>query len=64
MRLMLLCFLFIGCTKLPIRSYRVPVKKNVNWSDKKRGCHTHYLNSFGLSVQDAMILCKEELGRR
>lgn len=39
------------------------VSRVVTWGDRKRECHTHYLDKFGLNPDGAIGICKEELGR-
>lgn len=34
------------------------------WRDRKRECHSYYMDSFGVNHQGAVELCKEELGRQ
>lgn len=42
----------------------VRVKKLKAWAEKKRECHTFYLERFGLSTEKAVGICKEELERK
>ena len=37
--------------------------KPMTWQDKKRNCHSYYMNSFGLNTEKAIKICKEELER-
>lgn len=49
-----LCF---GCS-----TGRKPlVEAPKTWGEKKRECHSYYLNMFGFTMSDAVKICKEEL---
>lgn len=37
-------------------------KKTSSWSERKRECHSFYINSFGLSADNAIGICREEMG--
>lgn len=39
------------------------VKKSKSFIEKKRECHTHYLNEFGLPAVEVIKLCEKELKR-
>ena len=58
MKYVILLFLLVGCS-----SKVVKVEKAKSWTERKRECHTFYLDKFGLSKEDAIGICKEELGR-
>lgn len=63
-RLFLLFTVLVGCVTTETQTpRRDPVERPPAWSDKKRNCHTHYLDRFGLTVNDAVNICKEELHR-
>lgn len=58
MRVILICLFFSSCAHRARKS----VPNMSNWSIKKRTCHTHYMDRFGLKPTSAVMLCKEELG--
>ena len=60
MKYVLLLFLFVGCATKPVPR---PKPRPQTWAEKKRECHTYYLNRFGLSSQNSIGICKEELER-
>lgn len=61
MKYLLVCIMLVGCA-----SKKVVVKPKPKlklWSEKKRDCHTLYLDRFGLTTDNAIKICKEELER-
>ena len=62
--ILLLAALFGCATKTEVVKVPEPIKQPRSWSDKKRNCHSFYLNQFGLNPNEAIGICKEELGRR
>ena len=37
--------------------------KKMTWRQKKRECFSYYLNNFGLTADQAIKVCNEEMGR-
>lgn len=40
------------------------VVKKLSWTDKKRECHSYYMEKFGLSAEGAIKICNAELKRK
>ena len=59
MKILFFLFILSSCSLIERKSQ----PRNPSWSERKRECHSYYLDRFGFDMKDSVGICKEELER-